>query len=171
MFSKYLQTSNLKLKSNSGLTLIELLLAIGILAVLFAIAFISITNIRVLSGSNSAYTVIISDLKNQQTKAMVGDTEGRGVPDNYGVKILSDRYVLFHGLNYSISDTANFSVPIDSGYLLSSTFPNSTILFASESGQIVGYISNQNAITVTSTPSGQTKTIRLNAYGTITSIN
>jgi len=158
-------------KYQAGLTLIELLLVIGILSVLFGIAFVSITNIRIITGNSSANVVLASDLKTQQIKAMTGDTEGRGVPDNYGIKILPNNYVLFHGQNYNNSDTSNFTVAIDSGYTLSTTFPNSTILFASESGQLVGYVPGQNSITITSTPSGQIKTIQLNAYGTITSIN
>lgn len=171
MFCRNPKTLNLKLKSESGLTLIELLLVIGILSILFAIGIVSLTNIRVISGNSNASVVLISDLKTQQIKAMTGDTEGRGVPDNYGVKILSNRYVLFHGLSYNPSDTSNFSVPVDSGYLLSTTFPNSTIIFASESGQLVGFVANQNTIILTSTPSGQVKTIQFNAYGTITKIN
>ncbi len=166
-----LQTINHKLQTSRGLTLIELLLVIGILSILFAIGIVSLTNIRVISGNSSASVVLISDLKTQQIKAMTGDTEGRGVPDNYGVKILSNRYVLFHGLTYNPSDTSNFSVPVDNGYILSTTFPNSTILFASESGQLVGFVPNQNTISLTSTPSGQVKTIQFNAYGTITNIN
>lgn len=158
-------------KNQNGLTLIEMLLVLGILSILFTISFISITNIRVVSGNNSLYTVVISDLKNQQVKAMTGDTEGRGVPDNYGVKIFSNKYVLFHGITYKPADTANFSIPVDTGYSLSTTFPNSTVLFASESGQLVGFVNNQNTITITSTPSGQTKTMHLNGFGTITSVN
>lgn len=159
------------LKNNKGLTLIELLLVIGILSVLFGIAFVSITNIKVISGNNSVNVVMISDLKTQQIKAMTGDTEGRGVPDNYGVKILSNKYILFHGLSYNVADSSNFAVPVDSGFVLSTTFPNSTIVFASESGQLVGYVANQNTISITSTPSGQIKTLQFNAYGTITTIN
>ena len=171
MFSRRQETTKLKLQLNSGLTLIELLLVIGILAVLFSIGFVSLANINVISGNNSASVVLISDLKTQQIKAMTGDTEGRGIPDNYGVKILPSSYVLFHGLSYNASDTSNFSVPVDSGYILSTTFPNSTIIFASESGQLIGFVANQNTISLTSTPSGQVQTIEFNAYGTITNIN
>ena len=171
MNSRELQTINHKLQTSRGLILIELLLVLGILSILFAIGIVSLTNIRVISGNSSAGVVLISDLKTQQIKAMTGDTEGRGVPDNYGVKILTDRYVLFHGLSYNPSDTSNFSVPVDNGYLLSSTFPDSTIIFASESGQLVGFVTNQDTISITSTPSGQVKTFQFNAYGTITNIN
>jgi prepilin-type N-terminal cleavage/methylation domain-containing protein len=171
MFFKKLNIENFEFQNNSGLTLIELLLVIGILAVLFSIGFVGLTNIKVITGNNSANVVLISDLKTQQIKAMTGDTEGRGVPDNYGVKILSDRYVLFHGLSYNASDPSNFTVPVGNEYVLSTTFPNNMVIFASESGQLVGFVSNQNTISITSSPSGQIKTLQFNEYGTITNIN
>ncbi len=159
------------MSSNKGLTLVELLIVVGILGLLFSITFISIFNVRVISTNSSTASVLTSDLKNQQIKAMVGDTEGRGTPDNYGVKILSNQYVLFHGASYNPADTTNFSVPVESGYTLSSTFPNTTILFASESGEIVGFVQGQNTITLTNTSSGKTKTLHFNKYGTIIQID
>ncbi len=154
-----------------GLTLVELLLVVGILGLLFSIAFISIFNVRIISTNATTTSVITSDLKNQQIKAMVGDTEGRGTPDNYGIKILSTQYVMFHGTNYNPADTTNFSVPVENGYTLSTTFPNTTVLFASESGEIVDFQSNQNTITLTNTSSNKTKTIHFNKYGTITQVD
>ena len=158
-------------KNNIGLTLVELIVVIGILSTLLGIAIVSIQNIRVLSTNSTSTSVIISDLKNQQIKAMTGDTEGRGVPDNYGVKILSSQYILFHGTVYNPADADNFAVPIETGYTLGTTFPNSTVLFASESGELVGFVQNQNTVTLIHTSSGQSKTIQLNKYGTVTNID
>jgi len=155
------------MKLQRGLTLVELLLVVGILGMLFGIAILSLGNIQVVTKNSTFSSVLISDLKNQQIKAMVGDTEGRGTPDNYGIKILSDRYVLFHGITYNASNTSNFSVPVDSGYTLSSTFPNTTILFASDSGELVNFTQGQDTVTLIHTQSGKTKVIRLNKYGTI----
>ena len=154
-----------------GLTLIELIVVIGILSTLFGIALVSILNIRVITTNNTSVSVIISDLKNQQIKSMTGDTEGRGAPDNYGIKIFSDQYVLFHGMIYDPAVIDSFAVPVESGYTLNTTFPNGTILFASGSGELVEFIQNKNAITITNTSSGQSKTIQLNKYGTVTDIN
>lgn len=157
--------------NQKGLTLIELLVVIAVLAVLFGISTVSILNIRVVTTNSTTTSVIISDLKNQQVRAMTGDTEGRGTPDNYGIKILANSYVLFHGNSYNPSDTSNFSVPVSSGYQLSSTFPNNLIIFTSGSGELVNFVPNQNTITLIYISSGQSKTITLNKYGTVTSIN
>lgn len=156
--------------SQSGLTLIEMLLVVGIIMTLLSISFISISNIRIVSSGSSATTVFISDLKNQQIKAMTGDTEGRGIGDNYGVKVLTDRYILFHGLSYVASDSSNFSIPVDSGHSLSSTFTNGLIIFASNSGELVNFVVNNDSVTITDND-GSAKTMRFNKYGTVTQIN
>lgn len=156
------------LKDQSGLTLIEMMLVVGILALLFAIGVVSLSTIQIVTTSTSATTVLISDLKTQQVKAMVGDTEGRGVPDNYGIKILSDQYILFHGNSYNPSDSSNFSVPVPETYTLSTTFPNSTLLFASDSGELVNFTTGLDTVTLTNTTSSKTEVIKLNKYGTVT---
>jgi type II secretory pathway pseudopilin PulG len=158
-----------RLKYEQGLTLIEMVVVFGILAVLFLIGVVSISNTRVVTSNNTSTTVLISDLKAQQIKAMAGDTEGRAAPDNYGIKILPDRYVLFHGATYNSTDTSNFEVPLDSGYTLTTNFPNATVSFVIKSGEIAGFVEGQNEITITNTASGESKNVQLNKYGTITS--
>lgn len=157
--------------SQKGLTLIEILIVVGILSTLFGIGLLSIMNIRVITTNNVSTTVFISDVKNQQVKAMTGDTEGRGTPDSYGVKVLPTQYILFHGLTYNASDATNFSIPITTGFTLSSTFPNNTILFNPGSGTISGFVAGQDTVTITNTNSNQSKTIQFNSYGTVTTIN
>lgn len=156
---------------NVGFTLVEIILVIGIVSSLFGIAITSLSSARSLTVNNTSTTVIVSDIKTQQVKSMTGDTEGRGTPDSHGVKILSNQYVLFHGSSYNADDPSNAPIPAETGYQLSSTFPDTTILFASQSGEIVNFNQNQNSITITNTQSGQGKTILFNKYGTITSIN
>ncbi len=160
----------MKNRYQQGLTLIELLLVVGILSVLFGIGFVGIGSLRDVSTKSSSFSVLVSDLKNQQIKSMVGDTEGRGVPDNYGIKILSTSYVLFHGNAYNPADPANFDIPVDSGYSLSSTFPDETILFASDSGELVNFSEGQNTITITHNETGSSQSMEINGYGTIISI-
>lgn len=156
------------LSKQRGFTFIELMLVIGIISLLFGIGIVSLSNIQIVAARSSASTVLISDLKTQQIKAMAGDTEGRGIPDNYGIKILPDRYVMFHGNNYDPADSSNFSVPAPDQYSITSSFPNDTILFASDSGEIVDFVDGSNTIVITNIPSTTSETITLNKYGTVT---
>ncbi len=155
----------------SGITMVEILIVTGIIVLLFTISTISLLNIRVSSSTSASTNVLISDIKAQQIKALAGDTEGRGVPDNYGVKIQSNKYTLFHGISYSASENTNFDVPVETGYQLSTTFPDATILFVPKSGEIENFTSGQNSVTLTNTSTGRTKTIQFNKYGTIISSN
>ncbi len=157
--------------SQKGLTLVELIVVIGILSLLIAIAFVSVANIRVLTTNTNTISVIASDLKAQQIKAMTGDTEGRGVKDNYGIKILPNEYIFFHGNGYNPMETTNYSFSIGSGYTLSTTLPDQTILFASGSGEVVNFVPNQDTITITNSQTNQTRSLKLNAYGTAIEIN
>lgn len=157
--------------SQKGLTLVELIVVIGILSILMAIAFVSVANIQVITTNTNTAIVLASDLKAQQTKAMSGDTEGRVSPDNYGIKIFPDSYVFFNGNEFDPVETGNFSVEIGNGYALSTTFPNETILFASKSGEIINFIDGQNTITLTNSQTNQSRTITLNAYGTVLSVD
>lgn len=150
-----------------GLTLIELILVVGIIVLLFGIGFVGITNIQVLTARSTAATILISDIRNQQIKAMVGDTEGRATPDNYGVKLFTDKYVLFHGNNYDPNDPDNYSIPLPDAHSMTSTFPNDEIVFASDSGELLGFIEGSNTVTIINNPSSTSETITLNAYGVV----
>lgn len=157
--------------SQKGLTLVELIVVIGILSLLIAIAFVSVANIRVLTTNTNTISVIASDLKAQQIKAMTGDTEGRGVKDNYGIKILPNEYIFFHGNGYNPADTTNYSFSIGNGYILSTTLPDQAILFASGSGEVVNFVPDQDTITITNSQTNQARSLKLNAYGTAIEIN
>lgn len=154
-----------------GFTFIELIVVIGILSVLFSIAFVGISSLQVGSTKQSTSVVLYSDLKNQQIKAMSGDTQSSGIKSNYGIKILSDSYVLFRGSTYNALDTSNITMDAEPGYTINSTFPDTTIVFEAGSGEIIGFVNGQNTITITHTSTGQAKTIQLNKYGAVTSFN
>lgn len=156
---------------NKGFTFIELIVVFGIVAVLFSIGYVAISSTQTTAVGNSSISVIISDIKSQQIKAMVGDTEGRGTPDTYGVKILPDSYVLFHGAVYDPLAPGNYSIPAPSGYTFSTTFPDTSIIFSIGSGEIVGFNPSQNTISLTNASTGNTKTIQFNKFGTVTNVN
>jgi len=157
------------LRSNSGVTLIEMIVTIGILSTLLAIGLLSVTNLPANTTINTDITLLISDIKNQQIKAMVGDTGGRDEPDNYGIKIYNDRYVLFNGYEFDENSPDNQEIPISSVEQLSTTFPDTSIIFASASGEIINFVDGQNSVSVINTQSSQSKTVELNKYGTIIS--
>lgn len=163
--------NNWKFSITEGFTLVELLLIMGIMAILISISTISFFNTRTRTVLTTNFDTFVTDLKNQQTQAMVGDTEGRGIPDAYGIYIQPTSYTLFHGTNYNPADTANFNLTVEQGFVLSTTFSGNKVVFATNSGEIVNYTQGQNAVIITETASGQHKTLQLNKLGAITSID
>ena len=103
---------------------------------------------------------------------MTGTIENGKVQNGYGLRFELTRYILFRGASYNASDTTNAVVPLDSRVTFSTiSFPNGSIVFASKSGEIVGYASASSSLTVSQLDSGEVKTLQLNHYGIIASIN
>jgi prepilin-type N-terminal cleavage/methylation domain-containing protein len=156
-------------RSNSGFTFIELVTAVTIIASLLALVTINLVNTRQKTTINTVVTTLVTDLRNQQVQAMVGDTEGRGTNSTYGIHFDSaqNRYILFHG-TYSSSDPTNLVVKLDNSLQFSAiTFPSSEVNFALVSGEMVGFASGQDSVTITDQLSSTSKTIRLNKYGVV----
>jgi type II secretory pathway pseudopilin PulG len=161
----------ISLRRARGFTLIEVLLVMGVTFALASFMSLNIFNSKASADINTTLYTFISDFKNQQTKAMVGDTEGRGIADTYGVYINSDQYILFHGANYNPGDTANFTVKLPDTFQMSTTFPSSKIVFTQGSGEVSPFTIGQNTITITNTKTNAAKTIQINKYGIITDVN
>lgn len=154
----------------AGFTVVELLVIMGIAILLFLLVSMNLLDARTGTAITTTTDTLISDLKLQQTKAMIGDTEGRGFPDAYGVYVTNNKYVLFHGITYVPSDPTNFTVNADT-VAFSTTFPSSTIVFATKSGEIVNFSSGNNRITIKDANTTTQKVLELNKLGTTVSLN
>lgn len=120
---------------------------------------------------NSAIDRLVSDIKNQQAKAMAGASDD-GAGNSFGAYFESDRYVLFAGSSYSDTDTSNFTVMLDTNTTFANiTFPASTLVFSQKSGEINGLTDGNNSITINENQGLSNKAITLNKYGVITGIN
>jgi prepilin-type N-terminal cleavage/methylation domain-containing protein len=151
----------------NGFTLVELLLIMGIMAIISSFAVINLVRPQTKANLDSTLSVLISDLKSQQLKAMIGDGEG-GAANSYGIYFESSRYTLFRGAAYNVSDPNNFVVNSQGGTTFFPTFAGSQVIFNQRSGEVANFSGSANTITVTS--SGESKTITINALGTV-SIN
>lgn len=154
-----------------GFTLIEIVIVLAIMGTLLGFTVVNFFNVQDSAKSDTKIYEIVADVKEQQIKSMVGDTEGRGIPDIYGVYIEPSQYTLFHGESYSESDPANFTVTVDSQYELQTTFPSSQIIFASKSGDILDYNPSLNSITLTNINTGAEQSFQLNKYGAVVHVN
>ena len=167
-----LSTLNSQLSTPTGFALVELIVVIGIISILFGISTISLLSVRDKASLNTTVATVINDIKSQQIKAVVGDTEGRSSHNSYGVYIEPNRYIFFHGPVYSSSDPDNFAIALSGDLQFSNIlFPSSQILFNSVSGELASFTSGANSLTIQNVNDNNTKTIEINRYGVITAIN
>ena len=149
-------TSILKLEIpaqwRAGFTIPELIIVMSVFLLLTGLITSNLVNLQRRTSLSTVITTLISDLKQQQIRAMSGDG-----PSAYGVYLEPNRYTLFTGSIYSAGATDNFSINMDGGVTLS---PTTQIVFAQRSGE-----TSTTTITVTNTNSNQTKTITINQYG------
>lgn len=162
----------MKMKKNlSGFSLPELLLVLTILGILFSLTGVNLLNIYHKNTLNTTVTTFIADLKHEQLKAMVGDSEGQASPNPHGIYIQADRYTLFQGSLYSPSDPLNFVIKLNSDLQFSNiSVPGSQIIFSEGSGEVSNYNSGYDNVTLKNIRTDETKTIRINKYGAVINI-
>lgn len=143
------------MKSNfsiRGLTLIELMVAIGILTILFTLVTINLTRLPSTTSQAVSYDNLISDLRSQQTLAMTGYNNSA-----YGISFGTTSYTLFPN---------TFTVSLDPNLTLTEIkFPGSQVSFMAGTGEITGYTPGGDSVSIANSLTGEVKTIRLNKYG------
>lgn len=157
-----------------GFSLIELIVVISIIGILSSVAVTNLFNSKYSASLGTSVDILITDIKQQQLKAMVGDTEGRGIhPDAYGIHFETGSYTLFHGTNYSQSDSSNAKINLGDNIQVSSApFLNSAIIFATQSGEILNFsTTGPYTLVIKNAPTLDQKTLIFNKFGTITSVN
>lgn len=152
-----------------GFTLVEVLIIMGILAILFTISSLNLSNTVPQSALSNATELLVADLKQQQLSALTGNTEGQDNSSNYGIYFTADKYILFRGSVYDANEASNFDINLDN-ISTSTTASGSVIIFQKNSGEILNFQTSNNTITLTHNDIGHSKTITINKYGIIESI-
>lgn len=158
---------------NHGFTYIEVLLVLGLAAVVFTISTkLVMTQLIPKASVNSAAQILSTDMRHQQLQAMQGsNVSGSENRDSQGIYFESNRYTLFSGSTFNPNDSTNRVVTLDNSVTVTTTLDNSTLLFKSGSGEIQGFIPSQNTITLSLSPTNEQRVLVLNALGIIEAIN
>lgn len=151
------------MKTQRGFTLIELIVVTSITIILLGLITISLVRSQQTASLASVEEILVTDLRQQQLKAMVGDSEGRVGLDQYGIHFDSDRYVLFHG-TYSPSDTSNSVINLDANMQFDG--PLADVVFSKISGEIPAALT----IELKDNTNLRIKKTHLNTFGVITQI-
>lgn len=152
---------------DGGYSLVEITLVGSIIVVLVGLVTLNLFKFQHTSQLSSTVNSFIADYKEQQLKAMYGDTSGTGALSNYGIFFGTTSYTEFQ----NTYGTSNFAVNLPNGIQFSTTFPSSQILFLKGSGMVSGFTSGKNTITLKDTVDGSQHIITVNQYGVVTSVN
>ena len=152
----------------AGFTLVELLLIMGILAILTSLGSINYFSTFNQTKTGVAKDVLISDLRSAQNKAMSGEAVGGVTQPSWGVKLLVDSYVIFPGDTYIEGAPDNYLVALPADTALTTTFPAGVVLFRHGSGEVVGYDAVSDTITLVTGSSSES--LELNVFGVVTSL-
>jgi prepilin-type N-terminal cleavage/methylation domain-containing protein len=153
-----------------GFVFIELVVVLALFGALLGMMSINLLGSKNSATLSATIDQVVADISSQQIKAMTSTTAGAGaIP--YGVRFESNRYILFYGVQYNPSDTSNSSIALDARTIFSViNLPNASIVFASRSGEIVGFDPGRASVTVYQQNSFVSKTIHVNQYGVVTSV-
>lgn len=152
------------MRTQRGFTLVELIVVISIMVSLLGFITISLVKSQQTASLTSTEEILVAELKQQQLKSMIGDTEGRASSDSYGIHFDSNRYVTFHGTTYSSGESSNSVFNLDNNL----QFENGgfDVIFSRISGEIAIPL----VIELQDNTNSQLKRIHLNRYGVITQV-
>ncbi len=143
--------------------MVELAVVTSIIVTLLGFITINLVRSQQTASLTSAEEILLADLRQQQIKSMIGDTEGRETTDSYGIHFDSNRYVLFHG-TYSSSDTSNPVINLDSNMQFNSI--GLDIIFF----KLSGTISAAATIDLQDNTNSKLGKIHINTLGVITQV-
>jgi prepilin-type N-terminal cleavage/methylation domain-containing protein len=169
-----MKTNNHKssiINHKSGFTVIEMIIVVGLIAALLGAASLRLLNISQIASVMNSTDKLVTDIKEQQTKAMATDTSGSGVVSDYGVYFQTGSYTLFRGSSYSVSDPGNLVVSLGTNIQSTATFPGSTLVLTKGSGEVAGFSAGQNTVTIRNTINNEQQTVTVNRYGVIISVD
>ncbi len=150
-----------------GFTILELILVIGIFAVIAGVATVQLANFQRGTVLESTSKDVVSALRLAHDKAMLGeDGNSNGQGDPWGIRFANstaDTYASFYGAAYDINnvkETTYLSPPL--AFSAPTEGNNADVIFTKLSG-------TTTSATITITSDGQTKTITVDASGRISS--
>lgn len=142
----------------AGFTYIEVVVVMGIVAILYSIISVSLLGATRRSTLGADLDVLITDFKQQQTNAIAGEGQG----SSHGIYLGTDSYTLFKGSSYNPVDPANTIINLTPTNQIS---PTQEIVFTAGNGD-----TNANSFSIVNVAGGEQKTVEFNRHGVITTI-
>ena len=151
-----------------GLTQVELLLTVAILAILFVLGTVIFSNFSRQDLILNEARKIKSVISEAQTKTVAGFKLGGSQALNFGVYFSSDSYVLFSGTTYDPLNVNNQELVLPENLELTTIdLPDSSLVFTKITGEVTNYNPVLNNLILRDQTIGQEKKIIINQLGMI----
>lgn len=158
--------------NNGGFTLVEMMLTMGIIAILATISSMLLSGLIPRSSLVSATEQFTAEVKQHQYKAMIGENLGVDSDDrNKGIKIEPHQYIFFEGEVFNPSAETNYAVLLEEPLSIESNFADQTLIFEKGSGEILNFNPDLNTITISNASNNDSVSITFNEYGVITQVD
>lgn len=142
----------------------ELVVVMGIISILFALSVPQLFRLQDRNNLQTSTTKLVSFIRQQQSSAMNSS-------QTHGIFFEPMQYTLFSGSEYIGTDPANTIIPLDYPVEFSQIlFPSSEIIFASGSGEIIGYDNAYHSAALKDMVHNQERIIQFNKFGIPVSI-
>ena len=150
----------------AGFTLVELLIVMGISAIVFSITIISLTPLIPKSNSRAEIELLKAAIAEQRTKSQSGYTSSGSSPTAQSIYFEETQYVLYEGITYNPSDPENSTFPLEQGLRFTAiTLPNSSLVFSAISGEVRQFVEGQNSVTLRSDHLNDSVILSVNRFG------
>lgn len=156
------------MRNQKGFTLVEIILTMGLFAVLAGFVTINLIRPQAKSSVDNITNSVVAEIKGQQLNTMYADAQGGTSASKYGVYFENNKYILFKGNSYVSADPDNLSYDLPQGVeFIAINLPSSQIIFDQLSGEVGNYDPGNNNIQVKHSAEGTVVTISINEYGRI----
>jgi len=154
---------NIKINSNKGLTLVEVLVVIGVMALIVGIVFGSFNSFRGTKSVSIDAETVVEILRQARNETLSSKNAGA-----YGVKFATSTMTIFLAPTYVAGTATNRDFTLSSPktvLTLSLTGGGSTIVF----NKLTGETSQNGTIAVSSSVASSTKTVTIYKTGLVES--
>src|SRR3989344_6702460 len=137
------------MNTHKGFTLVEVMLVMVIAGVLLTTTAQSLFQSQQSISLDAMTARFVVEVREQQMRAISGDTAPLGSYIDYSVRLEADRYILFPGSVYDEGNPINTVVTLEAPLVFAnSTLPSSTMTFTRGRGEISAFSQGQNSFDI-----------------------